>query len=409
MIDVKLIREDGAKVKKILQDRGVVVNVDRILELDKKIREFLQKGDNLRAERNKLTVQDITRGKALKEELRVFEDELRKAKEEFDGLFSLIPNFPLEGVPIGKDENANLLIREGGKKPNFKFKPVDYLTLGEKLGIIDVPRAAKVSGSRFGYLKAQAARLEMALVQLAFEVLSKEGFVPIIPPVMIKPEMMKGMGYIDTQVDSAERYYLEKEKLFLVGTSEQSVGPMHADEIFSFQDLPKRYVAFSSCFREEAGSYGKDTKGILRVHQFDKVEMFVYSKPEKSRQEHENLIVLQEKIMKLIKLPYRLVHLSTGDMVRPSASTFDIETWMPGQGQYRETHSASNCTDFQSRRLKIRYRDDKGIVHLVHTLNGTAFAIGRIIVAIIENYQQANGTIKVPAVLQKYTGFKVIK
>lgn len=281
------------------------------------------------------------------------------------------------------------------------------MEIAEKLDIIDVKRASKVSGTRFGYLKGKTALLELALINLAFEVLSKEGFVPIIPPVMIKPEMMEAMGYIDTPEDRAERYFLKESDLVLVGTSEQSLGPMRKDDILEEKKLPKRYVAFSSCFREEAGAYGKDTKGILRVHQFDKVEMFSICQPEKSKEEHQFLLKMEEKLMRLLGLPYRVVQLCTGDSARPSASTIDIETWLPGQGEYRETHSTSNCTDFQARRLNIRYRSKKGL-EFVHTLNGTAFAIGRMLIAIIENYQQKDGSVKVPKALQKYTWFKKI-
>jgi len=215
------------------------------------------------------------------------------------------------------------------------------------------------------------------------------------------------MGYIDTPEDKAERYFLEKSNLVLVGTSEQSIGPMHQGEVLTEKELPKRYVAFSSCFREEAGAYGKDTRGILRVHQFDKVEMFSICEPRKSKEEHLFLLKMEEKLMKFLNLPYRVVHLSSGDIARPSVSTYDIETWLPGQGQYRETHSTSNCTDYQARRLNIRYRSGKG-VEFVHTLNGTAFAIGRMLIAIIENYQKSDGSVVVPKVLQKYTGFKKI-
>ncbi|MFH1253795.1 MAG: serine--tRNA ligase, partial [Candidatus Uhrbacteria bacterium] len=291
--------------------------------------------------------------------------------------------------------------------PKFDFEPKDYMTIAEKLDLIDVKRAAKVSGTRFGYLKGEVALLEFALINLALDVLSKEHFIPVIPPVMIKTEMMEAMGYLDTAADRAERYFLDKDNLILVGTSEQSIGPMYQGEILEEKDLPRRYVAFSSCFREEAGAYGKDTKGILRVHQFDKVEMFSICQPEKSKEEHQFLLKMEEKLMQSLKLPYQVVQLCTGDLARPSASTIDIETWMPGQGEYRETHSTSNCTDFQARRLNIRYRSKQG-VEFVHTLNGTAFAIGRTLIAIIENYQQKDGSVKVPKALQKYTWFKKI-
>jgi len=246
------------------------------------------------------------------------------------------------------------------------------------------------------------------LINLAFDTLTKEGFVPIIPPVMLKPEMAKGMGYPE-QFDGEEAYYIEKDNLFLVGTSEQSMGAMHANETFNEKDLPQRYVGFSTCFRREAGSYGKDTKGIFRVHQFDKVEMFSFSKPEDSKKEHQFLLKMEENLMKKLKIPYRILQMCTGDLGFPAAAKYDIETWMPSESRYRETHSTSNCTDFQSRRLNIRYKKKDGSLDFVHTLNGTAFATGRTIIAIIENYQQKDGSVKMPEALQKYLKFKIIK
>jgi len=227
--------------------------------------------------------------------------------------------------------------------------------------------------------------------------------------VFVKSGIMQGMGYVDTPADLAERYFFEKDGLFLVGTAEQSVGPMHVGEVFEEKDLPRRYVAFSTCFREEAGSYGKDTKGILRVHQFDKVEFFSFCNPEKSKEEHQFLVQLEEKLWQALEIPYQVVQLSTGDMSRPSALTIDIEAWMPGQGKYREVSSASNTTDFQARRLNIRYKGKDGKLNFVHMLNATGFAIGRTIIAILENYQQKDGSIKIPKVLQEYVGRKEIK
>jgi len=330
---------------------------------------------------------------------------LEAAEKEFNELFVKIPNPPLGDVPIGKDESENKVIKGIGKKPKI-VQAKDYLELAEKLDIIDVKSAAKTSGSRFGFIKNKGALLEIGLIQLAFETLVKEGFIPIIPPTMLKPEMMKAMGYVERGGD--EIYFLEKDNLYLVGTAEQMIGPMHANDVFEAKDLPKRYVAFSSCFRREAGSYGKDTKGILRVHQFDKVEMFSFTKPEESVKEHKFLLSMEEKLMQLLKVPYRVMQICTGDLGDPAAAKYDIEAWMPGQNEYRETHSTSNCTDFQARRLNIKYKTKNGL-GLVHTLNGTAVAIGRTLIAIIENYQQKDGTINVPTVLQKYIKIKKIK
>ncbi|MEK7503579.1 MAG: serine--tRNA ligase [Patescibacteria group bacterium] len=407
MLDLKFIRQNQEKVKEGLAKKQVNIDIDRLLALDETRRESLQKIESLRAEQNKLGKEDIVKAQGIKAEIKSLEPALADIEKELNSLLRQLPNLPLDDVPVGKDEKDNVVLREEGKKPKFDFEPKDYLAISEKLDLIDVKRAAKVSGTRFGYLKGEAALLEFALINLAFDVLSKERFISVIPPVMIKTEMMEAMGYIDTPEDRAERYFLENGKLVLVGTSEQSIGPMHQGEILEEKDLPRRYVAFSTCFREEAGAYGKDTKGILRVHQFDKVEMFTICQPEKSQEEHQLLLKIEEKLMQLLKLPYRVVHLSSGDISRPSASTYDIETWLPGQKEYRETHSSSNCTDFQARRLDIRYRSKIGVEY-VHTLNGTAFAIGRMLIAIIENYQQKDGSIEVPKVLQKYTGFKRI-
>jgi len=299
-------------------------------------------------------------------------------------------------------------MRKVGEKTKFDFKPKDYLEIAEKLDLIDVKRAAKVSGTRFGYLKNQAVLLEFALINLAFDTLVKQKFIPIIPPVMIKSDKIRGMGYLE-QADVEEAYYLPKDDLFLAGTAEQPIGTMHADETFEEKNLAKRYLGFSSCFRREAGSYGKDTKGIFRVHQFDKIEMFSFCHPDKSVQEHQFILSCQEKLMKLLKIPYQVIHICTADLGNPAAAKYDIEAWIPSEQRYRETHSASNCTDFQARRLNIRYRDKNNKLNFVHTLNGTGFAMGRTIIAIIENYQQKDGSIKVPEVLQKYTRFKEIK
>lgn len=420
MVDIKLIREQPERVRESCRKRGVDVDIDLLLDLDKKRRELLVAMEDMAAQKNRAN-EEIKRAKDARERdaiiLKMREldgsadrvsKEFREVDEAFRTLMLQVPNLVQDDVPEGTDERGNLVLREEGKKPAFHFAPKEYLELAENLDIIDVKRAAKVSGSRFGYLKGGAVRLEFALVNFAFDELQRHGFVPLVPPVLIKEDAMRGMGYIDTEADRAERYFLEKDKLFLVGTSEQSVGPMHADEVFEEKDLPRRYVAFSTCFREEAGSYGKDTKGILRVHQFDKVEMFSFCHPATSRHEHQFLLNTAESLLQKLEIPYRVVQLCAGDLARPSAATYDIESWMPGQSTYRETNSISNCTDFQARRLNIRYRARDGKLHFVHTLNGTAFAIGRTLIAIIENYQQHDGSVAVPRVLQKYVDFKSI-
>ena len=417
MLDINFIRQNPEKVKKGVRAKNIEPKlVDDFLSLDDLWRKTVKETDDLKAKQKKLSNErKIDEAKKIKIKIQDKETDLKSIEKKREEILYLLPNLPLEEVPAGKNEKENVVLREVGKKPKFSakggFQPKNYLEIAEKLDLIDIERAAKVSGSRFGYLKNQAALLEFALIKLAFDKLISKKFIPIIPPVMVKNEMMKGMGYVDSEKDAEERYFLEKDGLYLVGTSEQSIGPMHSDEIFNEKELPKRYLAFSPCFRREAGSYGKDTKGILRVHQFDKLEMFSFCQPEKSKEEHKLFVETEEELMKELKIPYRVVRLCTGDLSQPSASTVDIEAWLPGQnngqGEYRETHSSSNTTDFQARRLNIRYGNKKS--EYVHTINGTAFAIGRMLIAIIENCQQKDGSILMPEVLQKYLGFKEIK
>jgi len=309
---------------------------------------------------------------------------------------------------VGKDERDNVVLKEVGEKTKFDFKPKNYLEIAEKLDLIDVKRAVKIAGTRFGFIKKEAVLLEFALINLAYDTLIKEKFTPIIPPVMLNSAMARGTGYLEATGEN-EAYFFPNDKLYLIGTSEQSLVAMHSEEILEEKDLPKRYVGFSTCFRREAGAYGKDTKGILRVHQFDKVEMFSFCKPEDSKKEHQFLLEMEEKLMKLLKIPYQVVQICTGDLGFPAVAKYDIEAWLPSENRYRETHSTSNCTDYQARRLNIRYKNKNGKLEFVHTINGTAFAPGRILIMIIENYQQKDGSIQVPEVLQKYLNFKVIK
>lgn len=445
MLDINLIRQNPEKVKQGVLAKNIDPKlVDDFLVLDNQWREVLKKVEDLRSRLNKLSKErKIEEAKSVKEQLKVLEKDLPALESRRLSALKLLPNLPLSDVPVGKNETGNVVIKEIGpeggqapygasKKSKFDFAPKDYLEFGHKLDLIDTERAAKVSGSRFGYLKNEAPLLEFALAQFAFDFLSDQkniakaikenklsvsdkAFIPVIPPVLIKPEAMQAMGYVERGGD--EIYFIEKDKLYLVGTSEQSVGPMHMDEVFNKEDLPCRYIAFSTCFRREAGSYGKDTKGILRVHQFDKLEMFVISAPETSIEEHKLLLALEEKLMQALELPYRVLQICTGDLGDPAAAKYDIEVWLPGQnngqGEYRETHSTSNTTDYQARRLNIRYRPTSHIQHptsqFVHLLNGTAFAIGRILIAILENYQTKQGAVKVPKVLQKYCRLKEIR
>ena len=418
MLDIKFIRQNPEKVKEGCRAKQVKVDIDRLLEVDKKRRETLQALEDIRAQKNKAN-KEIQRAKDKKEKEKIIlkmreldknndrlDENLKELEGEFNSLMLQIPNLPQEDVPVGKDEKGNVVLKEVGEKTKFDFKPKNYLEIAQNLDLVDIKRAAKISGSRFGFIKKEAAFLEFALINLAFDTLIEQGFLPIIPPVMIKPEMARGMGYPE-QFDGEEAYYIEKDNLYLVGTSEQSMGAMHAGEIFEGKDLPQRYLGFSTCFRREAGAYGKDTRGIFRVHQFDKVEMFSFCRPEDSKKEHKFFLEMEEKLMKSLKIPYRLVQICTGDLGFPTAAKYDIEAWLPSENRYRETHSTSNCTDFQARRLNIHYRTKRGL-EFVHTVNGTVFAIGRILIAIIENYQQKDGSIKVPEALQKYLKFQKI-
>lgn len=410
MLDINFIRQNPEEVKKgIAAKNGDTSLVDAFFAEDARWRELTTEVDELRARQKKAgNERNVAEAKKIKKEISSKEEGLLSAEQKRMELLRKMPNLPLPGVPVGTSDKENVVLREVGKKPAFDFAPKDYLALAEGLDIIDTERAAKVSGARFGYLKGEAAMLEFALVQFAFDTARKEGFVPVVPPVMVKEDMMRGMGYIDRSEDRDETYLLEKDNLYLVGTSEQSVGPMFADEIIKAEKLPLRFVAFSTCFRREAGSYGKDTKGILRVHQFDKAEMFSFCHPDRSKEEHALMLSLEERMMQKLGIPYHVLDICTADLGMPAAAKYDIEAWLPGQnggkGEYRETHSTSNTTDFQARRLNVRFRSGQQKPEYVHMLNGTAFAIGRMLIAIMENYQQADGSIAVPEALVPYMG-----
>lgn len=414
MLDINFVRQNPEKVKDACQKKRVVIDVDKILDLDKKKRGLLVEIEKLKAEQNKISRGGaenkvlIHQAKEIKEKIKELEPELEKTGNELNELLARLPNIPFDDVPVGKDDSENVIMRQIGKPSKFKFSPKDYMQIGTELDLIDTERAAKVAGSRFGYIKNQLAILEFALIKFAMDTAMEESFMPVIPPVMLKNEAARGTGYFEA-TDKKEAYYLPEDDLFLIGTSEQSLIAMHTDEILDNKKLPLRYVAFSTCFRREAGSYGKDTKGILRVHQFDKVEMVVFAKPEDSEKEHQLLLKIEENLMKQLGLPYQVVNICAGDLGAPAAAKYDIEAWLPSENKYRETHSTSNCTNFQARRLNIRYRDKSGKMNFVHTLNGTAFAVGRIMIMILENFQQEDGSVKVPKVLQKYCGFKSIK
>lgn len=407
MIDIQFIRQNPSLVQRKAKEKNIVVNIDHVLHIDTAYRELSTQVQQLQSERNTYAKErNIEKGKALKEVLDKKEHDLSALKEELRTELYKLPNLAHDDVKIGKDDTENDVIRTVGEKPSFNFTPKDHLDLGEALDMIDVKRAAKVSGSRFAYLKGDLVLLEFALIQFAMETLVKEGFIPVIPPVLIQKDITEGLGY--WQAGGNEDYYFvndtgEKKEYYLVGTAEHALVPMHKDELFQKKDLPKRYVGFSSAFRREAGTYGKDTRGILRVHQFDKVEMVSFVTEEDDDREHEYLLSLEEKLFQALEIPYQVIKMCTGDLGFPVARKYDIEAWMPGQEKYREVTSVSTVTDFQSRRLNIKYQDgsDKKYIHI---LNGTAFAIGRTIIAIMENQQQIDGSILIPKVLQKYIG-----
>ncbi len=418
MLDRKLIRSNPEGVARAIAAKGYDIDTKRWLRLDAEVRERKSAMEKIQAEKNaasrKIPSMEDAEKKKLLASLRKLDTrfaqeraKFTKIEAELQQLERELPNLPLPDVTTAKDASENEVLREVGAKTPFSFQPKEYLELAATLDLLDMQRAAKISGARFGILKRQLAVLEFSLLQYGITKASENGYIPLVTPVMIKEEIMGGMGYLARHGDQ-ETYHLKDDRLYLVGTAEQAIGGMHADEVLDADELPLRYVGFSSAFRREAGSYGKDTKGILRVHQFDKLEFFSLTLPEQSDAEHTSILALEESLMQDLQLPYRVLKMVSGDLGVPAARKYDIEAWMPGQSQYRETHSCSSCTDYQARGLNIRYKG-KGSIGFVHTLNGTVFAIGRTLIAIMENYQQADGSIKIPKALQPYAGFSVIR
>jgi seryl-tRNA synthetase len=413
MIDIKTILEQPEIVAKNNENRGKTIDVAvaaglaaKRLELVDAVQVLRTRGNQIAELIPKASAEErtglIEEGKRMKEEAKVKEAELNVVEAELETELHKYPNLLREDVPVGKDETSNEVVRLFMEPTSFAFEPKDHLTLGENLDMIDVERATKVSGTRFVYLKGDLVLMEFALIQYAFSLLGKNGFVPVMPPHIISTSAMSKMGYLDHGGEE-EVYHLKNDDAVLIGTSEQAIGPMLMDEMLDETKLPLRYMGFSPCYRREAGSYGRDVRGILRMHQFDKIEMFSFTAPEESDKEHALLLSMEEQLMQGLKLPHRVLKLCSGDIGAPSARTYDIETWIPSEQKYRETHSTSNTTDFQTRRLNIRVkREGKNV--LAHALNGTAFAIGRTLIAIIENYQQEDGSILVPEVLRAYVG-----
>lgn len=412
MIDLKALRENPDVFREGLGKKGYdIEKINEILALDEKARELKQKLDVHRAAKNTASekiakLQGANRQTAIDEmqsvgnEEKVLKEELDRIEAGVNPLLNEIPNPAHESVPKGGEEN-NIIEKTHGQARKFDFTPKDHVELGEHLGWINIEKASAGSGARFAYIMGDAARIEFALVRYIFDKLTDKGFTPVVPPVLVKEHAMFGTGFFPADKNEIYRVNPEEDDLYLVGTSEVSLALLHADEILNMNDLPLRYCAFSTCFRREAGSYGKDTKGIIRVHQFDKIEMFSFCHPEKSWEEHELLREIEEEIMRELELPYQVVNIAGGELGAPAAKKYDIEVWIPTQEKYRELTSTSNCTDFQARRLKIRYKTDKGN-EPVHTLNGTAIAIGRTLVALMENGQQADCTIKLPDILKGY-------
>jgi seryl-tRNA synthetase len=426
MIDVALLREQPELIKKKIADKKAdPALVDTFQELDTKWKALVNRIDeNRRLQKELSAARQIDQAQRNKEEIKKQEEELAILEKEREFILHRIPNIADDSVPIGNDESENQVIRAWGTPPVFDFEVKDHMELGEQLGIIDTARASTVSGSRFCYLKGDAALLEFALISHALKVLtdqtvlsgiakklgdtvSAKPFVPVVPPVMIRPSVFIRMGRLDPGQEE-ERYYLPKDDMYLVGSAEHTLGPLHMDETIPHQDLPIRYVGFSTAFRREAGSYGRDVKGILRMHQFDKIEIESFTTAEDSRNEQDFIVALQEYLMQSLELPYQVVSVCTGDMGAPDARQIDIETWMPSQKKYRETHSSDMVSDYQARRLKTRVKRADGSVELAHMNDATVFAIGRTLIAIIENNQTAAGTIRIPTVLQPYVGKKEI-
>jgi seryl-tRNA synthetase len=415
MVDLKLIREQPdafkAALRKKRADPGLV---DRLLEADRHRRDLVRQVEALRAAQNRAS-QEIPRlsGAAREEriaemkriaaEARALEPALQQADAALEDLSRRIPNPPHASVPDGGPEDA-VTLRTVGAPPRLPFTPRDHVDLGAALDLLDLEHAAQVSGSRSYYLRREGALLQLALIRYAVDWLVGAGFTPTIPPVLVRREHMIGMMG-GTALDEQMVYRIEGEDKVLAGTSEMALGAMLSGEVLSEADLPIRLCGISTCFRREAGAHGKDTRGIFRVHQFDKVEMFSYSHPDRSWAEHEYLVDLQERLWRTLGLPYRVVDIAAGDLGDPAARRYDIETWMPGRGAYAETQSCSNCTDFQSRRLNIRFRRrDSGAMEFVHTLNGTALACTRAIIAVLENFQQADGSVRIPPPLVPHMG-----
>ena len=414
MLDLKLIRSDPERVKRALARRGAGEQVDELLALDARRRELLPDIESAQAERKTLSKRIGAAKQAgegaeelmatvqgLKERIEAGKEELERVDAELGKLTVALPNLPDPDAPDGLTEEDAVVLRKVGTPPEFDFEPRDHLEIGTELDLIDMEAGARLSGSRFAYLKGDLVLLELALVRFAIELVRAEGHEPVVPPVLVREEALEGTGFLPGDRDQI--YEIPKDELFLTGTSEVALAGLHADQILEAEQLPLRYCGFSTCFRREAGAAGRDTRGIFRVHQFDKVEMFSFVEPSESTAEHERILALEERILGELEIPYRVVNIAVGDLGAPAAKKYDCEAWIPSQKRYRELTSCSNTTDYQARRLGCRYRAEAGgSPQAVHTLNGTAVAVGRTIIALIENRQERDGSFTLPKTLHMY-------
>jgi seryl-tRNA synthetase len=409
VLDLKALRDQPEEMRAALARRGADRRLDDVLAADERRRDVVHKIEDLQREQNTITKQIgragpedreplLEKAKAFKADIEVLEPKLRDADEQLHMLAALLPNIPHESVPDGESDDDNVELRRWGEPAQIQGAE-DHLDVGRRLGVIDTDRAARASGSRFGYLFGDAVHLELALVRFAMEQLAAKGFVPVVPPVLVRREVMYGAGALPG--DEAQ-YYVVQDGLYLTGTSEQALAAIHMEEELDVDGLPKRYAGFSTCFRREAGTWGRDTRGIFRVHQFDKVEMFSFAAPDASWDEHDFLVAIQEDLLQVLDIPYRAMNVCIGELGSPAAKKIDLEAWFPEQRRYREVMSCSNCTDYQSRRLQIRLKGKGAKGMLPHTLNGTAYAVQRTVAAILENFQEPGGDVSIPKVLHAY-------
>ena len=427
MLDIRFIRQNPELVQQAADNKGYDVSISELLKSDESRRSLLAHVEELRAQRNDIAGQMkggkpepalIEAGKKIKEELADLEKNLRSVEEDFTRRLKAVPNMPTHDVPVSRNEDDNVVVKTVGEIPQFDFTPRNHYEIAQDRGWLDKERAAKVAGSRFAYVMGDMVKLELAIEQFVVDTLTDEAkikeiaanaslehistkpFIPVLPPLMIKTEAYDQMDRLEPQDD---RYKIEGEELWLQGSAEHVLGSMHAGEIFDEKDLPVRYLGFATSFRKEAGTYGKDMEGLIRMHQFDKLEMESFATANTSYDEHLLFIAIQEYLLASLKLPYHVLQKVTGDIGKPDARGIDMEVWLPGQNKYRETHTADYMTDYQARRLNTRVRREGG-VELIHTNDATAFALGRCMVAIIENYQQADGSVVIPEVLRGYMG-----